>query len=85
MKDKFLSKESFERQSFVEWMRTGKYYSYKDYLGYIIKLKKKSASDVIEDRSGINSKDFIPEKGKNLYSVGRRGVQFMFFPCRPDI
>jgi murein DD-endopeptidase MepM/ murein hydrolase activator NlpD len=42
MKEKFLSKESFERQSFVEWMRTGRYYTYEDYLRYIVKLERKS-------------------------------------------
>lgn len=64
MKDKFLTREQLERQSFVHWMRTGKYYIYEDYLQYRTKLERKSASNFIENLMGIDPENFIPEKGK---------------------
>jgi hypothetical protein len=61
MKEKFLTKEQFERQSFIEWMRTGRYYNtYESYLRYRFPPKTLEKKSLM----GVKLEDFVPQKGK---------------------
>ena len=38
----FLTKEQFERQNFIHYLRTGEYYYYEDYLRWLTRSVKKT-------------------------------------------